>query len=189
MQGSPRLIALVVAGGTLMLGVGCTPDLFANLFEERSGNIQVVVNNNTDYRCALTMGSWDPLDRDPPGPIDFDQQILEARTSAAPVTLQCQRAFSVGTPEFIERALARDIDSDGGVNLDAVTEFVNFSDAPADSAAAALPTVGTAEGREFLLGVDYRCADVLVITLDEDAAAPGGFRIGFNLIEAVPEDD
>jgi hypothetical protein len=66
---------------------------------------------------------------------------------------------------------------------------VYLSDASTESDAVELPTVGTAEGIEVRLGVDYSCDDLLIFTITDDPDAPGGFRIDFEVSQdADPED-
>ncbi|MFQ5807903.1 MAG: hypothetical protein ACE5I3_15770 [Phycisphaerae bacterium] len=170
------------------LTTGCSGDFLANLIEERSGNITVIIINNTPYRAAFTLGSYDALDRDPPGNVNLEQRRLEGNMSMGPVTIPCNRNTAVGTTALIQRAIDNDADERADFDADAFVTVVNFSSAPADSDAAALPTVGTAEGVEVRLGVDYGCGDELIFTFVEDAAAPGGFRIEFRLLPAEEEE-
>jgi hypothetical protein len=65
---------------------------------------------------------------------------------------------------------------------EAFDTVVHFSSAPAGSTGEGLPTQGTAEGIERLLGVDYSCEDQLVFTFVQDPDAPGGFRIDYQVI-------
>lgn len=170
------------------LTAGCSGDLVANLTEERTGNISVIIINDTPYRAALTLGGYDALVRDPFGPVDVSQQRIEAKTSTTPITLTCTRNTAIGTDALVERMIRTDADDVSGFDDDAFGPVVNFSSAPADSEAAALPTVGTAEGLEVRLGVDYACGDELIFTLVEDSAASGGFRIEFRLLHATEEN-
>jgi hypothetical protein len=185
-----KLIGLTGALVTLsaVLSTSCATDFILNLIEERSGQITVVIINNTPYRAAFSLGSYDALDRDPPGPIDFIQRRIEGNTTSALLTLECRRNVAIGTAEMIARAIDNGLHEEEGADLDAFVPEVNFSSAPADSAAAASPTVGIAEGREVRLGVDFGCGDELIFTLLEDAAAAGGFRVEFDLLPQEQED-
>ncbi len=78
--------------------------------------------------------------------------------------------------------IATNADKTDTFDADAFDTVVHFSSAPSDSNAAALPTEGTALGREVLLGVDYSCADEIIFTFVQDPDAVGGFRIDFEVI-------
>ena len=166
-------------------GLGCA-DFIANQIEERSGSITVTFINNTRYRAAFTFGSYDPLDRDlPRGPVDLGQQRIEAMDIRDGINVDCQRSFVIGTEEFIQRALDLEEDDKAGFDADAFDTVVHFSSAPLGSDAEALPTVGTAEGLEMRLGVDYACGDELIFTFVEDSSAPGGFSIEYRLLHHI----
>ena len=72
----------------------------------------------------------------------------------------------------------------------ALVTGVNFSSAPAGDPLAAEPTEGTAEPKDVLNGVDFTCirtdirqttgTGLLIFTFEQDASAPGGFRIDFS---------
>jgi hypothetical protein len=176
--------AIVVA----TLTAGCTGELVANLIEERSGEITVVVINNTPYRAAFTLGGYDALQRDPLGEVDLQQQRLEENTSTSPLTLSCSRNTAMGTEALVQRVIDTKADEADDFDADAFAAVIRFSSAPADSDAAALPTAGTAEGVEVRLGVDYACGDQLIFTLIQDAAAPGGFRVDFDLLHSTEDE-
>ena len=181
-------LAAGVVGVLAVLTAGCIGDLVANLIEEQSGNVTVIIINNTPYRAAFTLGSYDALNRDPPGEVRLDQQRLEAHTSTTPVTLTCGRNTAIGTEALVQRVIDTEADEADDFDADAFAAVVRFSSAPADSDAAALPTAGTAEGVEVRLGVDYACGDQLIFTLLEDATAPGGFRVEFDLLHSGEDD-
>ncbi len=169
----------------LLLAGGCTPFL-RYISEFRNGNVTVLIINNTPYRATMTVGSWDSLDRDPPGPVTIQQPRIEAGQSTQ-FTLDCRRNIAIGTEELVQRIIDTDTDQNtANFDNDAFDDVVHFSNAAADSPAAALPTVGTAEGREVLIGLDFSCNDLLIFTLEEDANAPGGFRIDFEVAPDVP---
>ncbi len=177
-----RFVAFVV-GLWVVLGGGCTnTDLFVNLTSERAGNFTAQFVNSTRFRASFTFGTWDSFDRVPPGAADVQQLRVEGQTASAPVTLQCRRNLAIGTGELIERALDNDFDDSANFDADAFNMVVNFSSAPLGSDAEALPTAGTADGRELLLGVDYTCADLVIFTFVDDPDAPGGFRIDFSVL-------
>ncbi len=180
------LFVLVALLSAAQLGCG---EIVLNQIAERSGDVEVVFINNTSYRAALSYGTWDALDLDPPGAIDLQQARIEAFSTTAGVTIDCARNFAVGTQDLVDRALATDAPADlADFDADAFDATIHFSDAPADSDLAGAATVGTAVGIEKLLGVEYACGDQLFITLEEDPDAPGGFRLDFSRL-AAPEDE
>lgn len=176
------------AAWPMLVLCGCTGELISNLTEERAGNVSVQFINNTDFRASFSFGTYDALDRDPPGAVTLEQLRVEAGASTAPDTLTCRRDTTIGTDEFVERVLATDADEVGDFDADAFNALVHFSDAPIDSDAAALPTIGTADGRRTRLGVDYTCGDLLIFTFNADDAAPGGFRIDLVVVPDVEDD-
>jgi len=187
-----RIVVLWYVALSALLAGGCTSDLLYNITEERTGNIEVVFINNTPYRASFTCGTFDSLDRNPPGQVALLQQRIEAFTTTAPNVLACRRNFAIATPELLNRIILTDADQGSGFDADVFDATVDFSSAPADSDSAAAPTPpqgGTAAPREFLLGVDYSCADRLIITFQEDANAPGGFRIDYSVILDIDPRD
>lgn len=183
-----------VTGGLVLAWLvgssGCSTQFLSNQTQEITGNITVLVINNTPYRASFSIATWDALDLIPPGPIDFQQFRIEANTTNPLITLTCHRNAAIGTQDLIDRALATNADAAGGFDPDAFTTDVNFSSAPADSAAAALPTVGTAkDGIGVRLGVEYNCGDELIFSFQQDPTAPGGFRIDFNVLRAPPPNE
>ena len=177
---------LLVALGSLT--GGCMGDLVANLVEERTGDVTVVFINDTPYRAGCSFGSYDAFDRSTTADVTLAQQLVEAKTSTAPITLPCRRNTAVGTEFFIRRVLDTDTQLRTTYNPDIFGPLVNFSSAPLGSEAEALPTEGTAEGIEVRLGVDYAWGDQLIFTFVEDAEAPGGFRIEYSLLHATQPD-
>jgi hypothetical protein len=164
------------------VAVGCTGDLIYNLTEERSGTITVLIINDTPYRAAFSFGSYDGLNRDPPGAIDFVQSRIEAHTTPEPFELECRRNVAIATEDLRQRAIDTREYEEEEFDADAFSAVVHFSAAPPDDAQAASPTAGYAEGVEVLLGIDYACGDQLVFTFVEDAAASGGFQVEFSLL-------
>lgn len=178
------LIGILVASGS------CTPNLISNETQELSGNITVSFINNTRFRASFSFGSWNSLDRSTPtpGPVALQQLRVEAGQTSAPATLACRRNLAVGTQELVQRVIDTKGTTVAGFDADAFVPVVNFSSAPANTAAAALPTDGTAQGRGELLGVDFKCGDQLFVTFEEDDTAPGGFRIDFQVLPSVEPD-
>ena len=183
--GLTHLALLAGAGGSLS---GCTGVLGLNQIEERAGNVTVVFVNSTSARAAFTFGSYDALDRAPFGPVSLDQQLIEALQSTAPINVVCRRNIAIGTDDYVARVVETNADNVATFNPDAFDVTVHFSDAASGSDAEALPTAGTAEGLEVLLGVDFSCGDRLVFEFVEDADAPGGFRIDLTVIPDEEDD-
>lgn len=189
--GRSHVVRAVIVGASIVLAganVSCNGDFVANLTEEASGNITVSFNNNTRFRAVFAFGSWNSLDRTPPGPVSLQQLRIEARQTVAPATLPCRRNFAIGTDELLQRVIDTNGTAAAGFDPDVFVSVVNFSSADANSDAATLPTAGTAAEFRALLGVDYKCGDRLIFTFQEDAAAPGGFRIDFELLPSEEPD-
>ena len=170
------------------LFAGCTGDFIANQTEERSGNISIVFINNTPFRASFSFGSFDALDRNPPGAMQFQQLQLEAGTTSNTSTVGCRRDFSIGTQEMLTRAIQTNSTDLGGFNPDIFREDVAFSSAPLSAVGNGLPTDGTARGRNFRLGVDYTCEDQVLVTFEQDDSAAGGFRIDLTVIPDLEPD-
>lgn len=154
--------------------------------------IQVGFVNNTNARAIFTFGSYDQLDQDTV-PTNFSQLRLEANTSSNQIAQPCRRTFSVGGAELIR--LIKENEASPAINVNdprALVRGVNFSTAPLGDPLEAEPTEGTALGREVLLGVDFTCSrtsplettgtGLLIFTFEEDAGAPGGFRIDYQFV-------
>lgn len=182
-----RLILCLGVGGlmtaALLAAGGCPSGLAQYLVAERTGNISIQFVNNTPFRASFSYGTWDELDRNPPGTVTLLQLRLAANSSSTVSTAPCRRNMAVGTQPFVDRVLATKADETTNFDPDAFGTVVNFSSAAANSTAAALPTEGTAAGREVLIGRDYSCADRLIFTFVQDSAAPGGFRIDYEVIK------
>jgi len=181
-----NLIAAAALSVTL-LG-GCAPTLIPHLIEERSGNVTVLIINNTSARAVMSLGSWDSLDRDPPAVITIQQPRVESRMSSPPITLPCRRNIAIGTDELVQRARDTNVDANAGFNLEAFVPVVNFSNAPNGSTGQDLPSAGTAAGIEVRLGVDFTCGDQLIFTLEDDPNSPGGFRVDFIVLPDIEPD-
>lgn len=155
--------------------------------------IRVGFINNTPFRAIFTFGAYDQLDEESI-PTGFQQLRLEGGTSSAQFNQPCRRTFSVGGEELI-RLIEENRNSPQLTITDerALVDGVNFSAAPAGDPLAAEPTEGTALGRVVLVGVDFTCArndirqqtgtGLLIFTFEQDAAAPGGFRIDYQFYD------
>lgn len=176
----PALV-LSLAAVLWISSAGCG-QFISNQTAERTGNIGVQFINSTPYRASFSFGTYDALD-ETPGPVALEQLRLDPNQTSAAVTLPCRRNMTVGTEEFVKRVLATKADQlAADFDPEAFSDKVNFSAADAGTPGSGLPTEGTANGFERLLGVDYGCADLLIFTFVEDGAAPGGFRIDYQVL-------
>ncbi len=182
------MLAVAAAGFFSSVLGGCIGTIGRNQLAERTGNVTVVFINNTPYQAAFSYGSYDAWDRTP-GAVNFEQLTVPANTSSEAATLPCTRNVAIGTDDFVARVIATKADEAApAFDPDAFDTTVHFSSAPAGSAAASLPTAGSALGVEKLLGVDYSCEDRLIFTFVEDPDAAGGFRIDYEVILDVIKD-
>lgn len=187
LSASAALTLLLVAA--LVGASGCPQSAGSYLFAQRVGNVQVQFVNTTPFRASFSFGSWDELDRRPPGAISFNQQRLAPNATTTPSNLPCRRNIAIGTQDMLDRTIATDADQIDTFDADAFVTGVNFSSAAADSPAAALPTEGTAAGREVIIGNDYSCGDLLIFTFVQDPDAAGGFRIDYELVRDAVRDE
>jgi hypothetical protein len=182
---------LIIGSAGLIAGIGawalngCTSSLLLNQTASLDGEVTIVVINDTPFRAAFTVGVFNDLEREPIGQVQFEQPRLEAGESLMPGAFPCTRDVAIGTDKLIRRILDTNGDqTQQNFDPDVFTAVVHFSDAPADSDLAALPTVGTAVGMVRRIGVDHSCGDQLIFTLRQDPDAPGGFRIDFQVLHA-----
>lgn len=180
------LLALSAATGFAAVLSGCDGLALGNFFEERAGNVSVLIINNTPYRALLTLGAYDEMDRNPPGAAQTQQQRIEANTAISPLTVACRRNTAINTARLIRRL--QDTSATANLDADLLDTVIRFSAAPSDSPAADLPTAGTAAPIEVLLGVDYTCGDQLIFTLSEDPNSAGGFRVDYSVIMDEEDD-
>lgn len=141
-------------------------------------NLRVSFINNTPFRAIFTFGSYDPLDKNT-SPTNFGQLRLESGATSPVQNQPCRKVFSVGGEELIRLIQVRNLT----VNDErALVDGTNFSGAPLGDPLEAVATEGTAVGRVDRAGVDYDCESVIVYTFEQDATAPGGFRIDANVV-------
>lgn len=134
--------------------------------------------NNTPFRAIFTFGSYDPLDQNTT-PVGFGQLRLESGATSPLQTQPCKKSFSVGGEELIRLIDVRDLVVN---DPRALIDGVSFSAAPLGDPLEAEPTEGTALGRVDRAGVDFTCEAVLIYTFEQDATAPGGFRIDLQVL-------
>lgn len=152
--------------------------------------VQVAFINNTPFRAVFSFGAYNPLDQETI-PSSSRQLRLEGNTASPQFAQPCLQAFSVGGDELIR--LIRKNEPDPTVNVTdprALVNGVNFSGAVLGDPLEAEPTEGTALGSVVFSGVDFNCertdirdpggATLLLFTFEQDATAPGGFRIDFS---------
>jgi len=180
-------LSITLAG----LIVSCTPTAFLNLtfptsdFAPGTGlpmarALQVGFINNTAFRAIFTFGGYDPLDKDT-SPANFGQLRLEGNSSSPQLAQPCRKVFSVGGEELVRLIGVNDLTVN---DPRALLDGVNFSGAPLGDPLEAAPTEGTAQGRILQGGVDYNCEGLALFTFEQDATAPGGFRIDYTFVPA-----
>ncbi len=195
---------LLLVGSCALAGAlgACTPTAIQNLASPRADfvvggqlvnrAIQVGFINNTPFRAIFTFGAYDQLDQESI-PTGFGQLRLEGNTSSGQFAQPCRQTFSVGGAELIR--LIEDNEASPQINVtdpQALVDGVNFSSAPLGDPLEAEPTEGTAEGVVVLSGVDFTCTrtdiqavtgtGLLIFTFEQDAMAPGGFRVDFSFV-------
>ncbi|MBI5762707.1 MAG: hypothetical protein HZA51_04195 [Planctomycetes bacterium] len=199
-----HLLAIMIATLVVIVSDSCTPNALQNInaitsdFVGPSGSptpraLQVGFINNTPFRAIFTFGSYDQLNKDTL-PTGFGQLRLEGNTASAQVVQPCRKTFSLGGDELIQ--MIDENRNDPAINITderALVRGVNFSGAAIGDPLAAEPTEGTAEPRLFLNGVDFSCVrtdirqttgtGLLLFTFEQDATAPGGFRIDFSFMQ------
>lgn len=178
---------IVLSAALALFGLaGCSPEFFANQVEERQGNINVVFINDTRSRAAFSFGTYDDADRDPPGAVTLQQLRVEAQTISAVAAVPCRRDLAIATAAFVQRVTDTGADDVAGFDPDSFDSVIHFSDAPATSDAAALPTAGTLDGLRLRLGVDYTCGAQVFIIFSEDDA--GVFSATFRVLPVLEAD-
>lgn len=169
---------------------GCPGSFLANLTEEKSGNVSLIIINNTPYRAAYMIGGYDAWSLNPPGNAEIKQLTLEGMTIENSISMGCARNIAIGTPALVERITLTQQNKGSTFNQDLFIQNVYFSSAPADSDAAKLPTEGTAAGIEVKLGVHFGCTDQLIFTFEENETPVNGhrFRIEYKLLHMANEN-
>jgi len=171
----------VVALSLAALVSSCTPSAFLNLTVTRRNNIQIGFVNNTPFRANFTFGGYDVLDK-ATVPV-FGQLRVEGNTTATTQTQACRRTFSLGGEELIRLITVQNLTVN---DQPALHKDIFFSSAPANDPLAAAPTEGTANALVLQDGVDFQCSGVLTFAFEQDATAPGGFRVDYIFIKPAP---
>lgn len=181
--------ALLAALGCLVLLTGC-PGFLANLTEEESGSVSILIINNTPYRASYILGGYDAWVLNPPGEVEIQQLTLEGLQTDDGISLTCARNVAIGTDALIERITLTEQNLEDTFDLDIFSKNVNFSSAASGSDAANLPTEGTAAGVEVRLGVDFGCTDQLIFTFEENETPVNGhrFRVDYEVLHAAQEN-
>ncbi|MEK6642355.1 MAG: hypothetical protein AAB385_10380 [Planctomycetota bacterium] len=197
------LIAFTVAA-VITASDSCTPNALLNINAPTASFIgpngiptaralQVGFINNTPFRAIFTFGAYDQLDKDSL-PTGFAQLRLEGNTASAQLVQPCRKTFAIGGEKLIQ--LIDENRNDPSISITderALVRGVNFSGAALGDPLEAEPTEGTAEPTLLLNGVDFTClrtdirqttgTGVLLFTFEQDAGAPGGFRIDFSFVQ------
>ena len=189
MIGSARRLCVLVLAASVAPMASCTATSLLNItaptseFAPVTGTpvprlLRVAFINNSPFRAIFTFGSYDPLDKDT-SPTGFGQLRLESGATSPVQNQPCRKSFSVGGEELIRLIDDRDL-----VVADprALIDGANFSAAPLGDPLEASPTEGTAQGRVDRANVDFNCESVLIYSFEQDATAPGGFRIDLQVL-------
>ena len=104
------------------------------------------------------------------------------------MVLPCARVFSVGS-----RSLINLIDLNPGIQSDRIDEAalvdgVGFTDAAITSDDAAIPNQGFARGFEALLGVDFNCDSLLLVSLEFNDVGEDAFAVHLEVIPSRDDD-
>ncbi len=190
----PSRTGIILLAALVPLAASCTPFTFQaltaplgsdNVIASRD-NVRVSVFNRTPYRAIFTIGMFNFWSQE--SQPQFSQfangqdnsLVLEGNSMIGPQVLICERTLGVGTMEVIRQI--RKFNRQENLNLPALDEGVGFSAAPVDDPLGVVPTEGTAEGINIFIGVDFPCESELLLFLEEDASAPGGFRVAFEVV-------
>jgi len=201
-QYTVRRTGAVIAGCIVVGLFACTPNSLFNNLAARSDfgaggipvprAVQVGFINNTPFRAVFTAGSYDQLNNNGV-PTNFVQLRLEGNATTAQIPQPCRGVYSVGSAELVRLIeLNRNSPNVNITDNAALITGVNFSGAALGDPLEAEPTEGTAVGLESLVGVDFTCertdirqntgTGLILYTFEQDAMAPGGFRIDFTFI-------
>lgn len=184
-----------VCGAVALSTAGCG-EFFANqsasLGGDRAGSrgeVRVLFINNTDARVVFTYGTFDQFDSSsrpdfgqflPQGSMVLDageQSSLAANSPGSALT--CGRVFAIGSERLLSLLAAG---QPSGIDEDALVDGVQFVDVATDGEGEeTLIPAGAAQPLEALLGVDFPCGALLIVTF-EPAVAEGDFRIDFEII-------
>ncbi|MBN2445265.1 MAG: hypothetical protein JXO22_00950 [Phycisphaerae bacterium] len=185
----PLRWSITLAAAVTIVGfMGCVnSDFLINNTTDISGDLTIVVNNDTPYIATFSLGTWNDLDRSNPREVNLEQIRMSAGITGD-ITLSCARNMAIGTQDFVDWVNASQEPDATDFEEVLLHAQVYFSDADSDTDEVDAPTVGTAEGIELLVGVHYSCDDLIVFTLVEDPAATGGFRIDYAVIKDEDKD-
>jgi hypothetical protein len=148
-------------------------------------DISVTIFNRTPYRAIFTIGMYNTWDQNTvPTYFQFadgqnGSEVLEGNTTVGPQTFQCNRTLGIGSFQLIQAVLKSEPEQNSEA---ALIEGVAFSAAPIDDPLGVLPTEGTAAPVNIFQGAEFPCNAEIWIFFEEDASAPGGFRIAFEVV-------
>jgi len=190
----PSRTVIILLSALVPLAASCTPFTFQALTAPLGSgdviasrdNVRVSVFNRTPYRAIFTIGMFNFWTQESQPQFsqfangEDNSLVLEGNTMIGPQILICDRTVGVGTQELIRQI--RKFNREENLNLPALKLGVGFSSAPVDDPLGVEPIEGTAEGINIYIGVDFPCESELLLFLEEDASAPGGFRIAFEVV-------
>ena len=179
-----RIMQGVAAVALVFGAVGASCDgISPNVYTPLTDPVTIGIINATPYRAIFTGGAFDNLDQH--SVPQFGTVLLESQANDGAnmgvtwlKTTSCRRAVSIGSAELLKLINDQGLDKSASVtNKAALITGVNFSDAPLGGADETNPTQGTAQGLTVLQGVDYPCGSFVILRLEQDSTAPGGFKV------------
>ena len=195
-------VALVV----VWLPAGCAGD-FVNVFASHGGTsvrepgtFSVLFVNNTPYRAAFTVGSYDQTDQDTvPDAQQFtltaEGTNLDAGETSDVLTIDCAQVLAIGSQRllyFIEENLAYGVEVEEASFVEGVAFYDMSEDAESDEDGCP----PAAPAFEALLDVDFPCGSLVIIRFEHDdtgsqtftcngESVPYEFRVDFEVV--IPE--
>ena len=182
--------------GAIVGFAGCSTDFqnqtasFGGDVAGRRGEVSVVYINNTPHRAVFTSGVYDSSDHSSQPDfiqfgIDENDLTLTANATSQVLTLSCGRVFSIGSPNLF--ALIDENIPDAIEEPEAVVDGIALYELTADGAVEengdGEPVVaGSALPFEALLGVDFPCNALLIISIETDDVGPSSFRIAYQVV-------
>jgi len=189
---TPKGLLLLLTCVFLLAPTACTnfaqSNLTAPLGTGQIGSrddVTVTIFNRTPYRAIFTLGMYNTWDQNTV-PVFFQfadgedgSLTLEGNTTVGPQVFECNRTFGIGSFQLLQAV--RDSDP-AQLSEPAMIEGVGFSAAPIDEPLGVFPTEGIAQGINIFQGAEFPCNAELWIFFEQDDAAPGGFRIAFEVV-------
>jgi hypothetical protein len=170
-------------GGAAVLLFNQTASLGGSTVGDR-GTVTVLLVNKTPYRAAFTLGTYDQTDRrSEPSFQSFG--IGAADTSlegdaTTTVTLDCGRVAAIGSPALMD-FIHQNIDEPGLADSGDI-EGIEFFEQ--EEGGDEFTSRGFAPPLERLLGADFNCGSLLILTFDFDDVGAQPFLVDFAVVPA-----